>query len=476
MAFPDHLWSRISSNLSISQCLAATTALFIAYCISRVIYNLYFDPLSNYPGPKLAALTDIWWAYASTTGRYPWIIENVLKQYGDVVRIAPNELVFLTPQAGRDIYLSQEKNLELFVQLGYDSLDTGDGGISGETNPVKHREIAKKLAPAFSTRNFKAKEATVLKHIDTFIEKMKIVGKEGVELQRWVEWLALDLSADLTYGREMGQMQDMKDSILLSATLKLNLFLTMSQITRKFRLLAPLMYLTIPPSVWFVMPRLIKMNAQDVKARIERRGKTEHLDYFEHLVPADKPIPKDEKQIYHLQNIAGQLLLASWQPLANQFFSFIFFLSREPDAYTALVEEVRTAFADHDAINTESTANLKYLQACVSECLRLHQDTVDGLSRVSPGALVDGINIPQGVSLDAPSGLRKLTGPLEWLYLNIDINSNQVTCQISYFAAARSPRFFAEPLKFLKALLRDYAVGRTLSSASAQEVHIQGYT
>lgn len=29
-----------------------------------------------------------------------------------------------------------------------------------------------------------------------------------------------------------------------------------------------------------------------------------------------------------------------------------------------------------------------------------------------------------------------------------DTHSGQVTCQISYFAAARSPRFFADPLKF----------------------------
>lgn len=82
MALPSHLWSRLNSHVSISQCLAATAALvsqvdrhyrcetyicavqIITYCIGRAIYNLYFHPLSKYPGPKLAAITDIWWAYA----------------------------------------------------------------------------------------------------------------------------------------------------------------------------------------------------------------------------------------------------------------------------------------------------------------------------------------------------------------------------------------------------------------------------
>ncbi|XXG99781.1 hypothetical protein Hte_006122 [Hypoxylon texense] len=148
------------------------------------------------------------------------------------------------------------------------------------------------------------------------------------------------------------------------------------------------------------MPKLIRMNTEDIKQRIACRGKTEHLDYLEQLVPADKPVPEDKKQIYYLENVAGQLLIASWQPLANQFYSLISFLLREPDAYTAL--EIRTAFTDYDAINSETTA-----------------DTVDGLPRVSPGTLVDGAYIPSGV-----------------------------TCQISYFAAARSPRFFVDPLKF----------------------------
>jgi hypothetical protein len=111
-----------------------------------------------------------------------------------------------------DIYLAQEKNLELFVQVGYDALDTGDNGISGEPNPVRHREVAKRLAPAFSKKNLMAKEATILKHINVFVHRMKQVGagKHGVELQCWTDRLGLDLAADMVYGRDMGQVRDSK--------------------------------------------------------------------------------------------------------------------------------------------------------------------------------------------------------------------------------------------------------------------------
>lgn len=38
-------------------------------------------------------------AHCRLSGRYPWAIEDALRKYGDVVRIAPNDLVFFTPQA-----------------------------------------------------------------------------------------------------------------------------------------------------------------------------------------------------------------------------------------------------------------------------------------------------------------------------------------------------------------------------------------
>ncbi|KAI1860194.1 hypothetical protein JX265_010118 [Neoarthrinium moseri] len=171
MASQHYFWGRFGSSEAFSQILPPVATLAVAYYIGRVIYNLYFHPLSKYLAPKLAAATDIWWAYARYASFltimyisaivtllnsretniliavYFDVLPSIGLREGDIVRIAPNELVFLTPQA------EIEKNLELFVQVGYDALDTGDGGISGETSPVKHREISKKFALAFSTRN-----------------------------------------------------------------------------------------------------------------------------------------------------------------------------------------------------------------------------------------------------------------------------------------------------------------------------------
>lgn len=232
----------------------------------------------------------------------------------------------------------------------------------------------------------------------------------------------------------------MSNSDFLDAAIKVNLFGTITQISKKFPLLSPLMYLFIPPSVWLTLPRVMKINSQEVQRRIDRRGQTEHLDYFEQIVPAHAPAPTDKKQINHLEQIAGQLLVASWEPVSNQLYSVIHLLLQNQNAYKLLSEEIRSAFGTYSEISPDSVANLRFLQACLHETFRIHHNTADGLPRLSPGAVVDGNYIPKGVSQPTVR-----SGALLSLLL---ANTFQIVCHTSYFAAARSDRYFAEPLQY----------------------------
>lgn len=125
------------------------------------------------------------------SGRYPWAIETVLKTYGDVVRIAPNELVFYTPQAFHDIYTPSHKSLETFAKTDFQNRGKNLGGMVWEEDPVRHREVAKRMAPAFSMRSIRAMEPVANAYIEEFISQMKRLGakKEGVELVRWTNYI-----------------------------------------------------------------------------------------------------------------------------------------------------------------------------------------------------------------------------------------------------------------------------------------------
>ncbi|KAG6354983.1 hypothetical protein INS49_004064 [Diaporthe citri] len=159
----------------------------------------------------------------------------------DVVRIGPNEVVFNTPKASEDIYDSHTKHLEHFTRTDWLDLGKGEDGIIWERDPVRHRVVRKNLSRAFSVKSLQAKEPALHKHLDYFLDRMKEFGNEknGVDLLQWTNWLALDISADMAY---------MKNTSLLDALWAVNFFLAVNAVTKKFRLLAPLKFLFVPPS------------------------------------------------------------------------------------------------------------------------------------------------------------------------------------------------------------------------------------
>lgn len=86
------------------------------------------------------------------------------------------------------------KGHETFLKTDLMDFGVGDKGFIWESDPVKRREVAKKLLPAFSTKAIKAKEPTVHKYIDLFIHKMKDLGgkDDGVDINE-VNYQALSM-------------------------------------------------------------------------------------------------------------------------------------------------------------------------------------------------------------------------------------------------------------------------------------------
>lgn len=127
-----------------------------------------------------------------------------------MVRIAPNELVFFTPQAFQDIYSPANRGLEKFPKTDFQNRGANLGGIVWEEDPVKHREVARKVLPAFGARSIRNLEPLMHKHMDYFIERMKELGDrdEGVNLVDWTHWVAWDTSQDISWCEETFCMRD----------------------------------------------------------------------------------------------------------------------------------------------------------------------------------------------------------------------------------------------------------------------------
>lgn len=104
-------WPSVAALLALPRLgmmMAVCIATFLILSISTVaLYRLCLHPLCHVPGPRLAALTNAWYAYQVRNGRMLRLATTLHHKYGPVVRVGPNELWFNNKEAFRAIYSQQ---------------------------------------------------------------------------------------------------------------------------------------------------------------------------------------------------------------------------------------------------------------------------------------------------------------------------------------------------------------------------------
>jgi cytochrome P450 len=200
---------------------------------------------------------------------------------------------------------------------------------------------------------------------------------------------------DLIHGAE-------SSSEFLDTLLGTSMYGTISQVSKKIPAVSLVSLFFVSPSVLRSLPKVFKMNSEEVQRRIDTRGKTRHPDFVDYMLPADAPPPSTKKEKVHLEQVALQLFVAGYDPIQITLNSVFFYLIKEVEMYKALVQEIRGSFETYESITADAAAELPYLHAVLYEVLRIHVTNGTGMPRVSPGAMVDGIYVPKGVRIFFP--------------------------------------------------------------------------
>ncbi|TRX88990.1 hypothetical protein FHL15_010112 [Xylaria flabelliformis] len=97
------------------------------YFAGLVIYRLYFHPLAGFPGPKLAAATGWYEFYFQCwlEGQYIFETEKMVKKYGPIIRVNPEELFIHDPEFYNELYVTEStrrtNHYDNFAQgIGFD--------------------------------------------------------------------------------------------------------------------------------------------------------------------------------------------------------------------------------------------------------------------------------------------------------------------------------------------------------------------
>lgn len=365
------------------------------------------------------------------------------------------------------MYASSNRNLETFVKTEITDFGDKHGGLVVERDPERHRVIAKRVSPAFSSRSIAAKEPTLHRYMDLFISQMELLGEspEGVDMADWTHWLAMDMSADLTYSRELHQMRDSqldsisipsaptfqllmstqtvgKSSAFLDVILGFNRFSTVSQVARRFPFINWLKYLVLPYSTMSSVPELKRTGQAEVRKRLVTRLDSDSRDYFEQLLPHDTVEPTNSRDMRDLEQLLTQLLFGQYEPISTWYYATLYLLGRNIEIQNALAKEIRSAFHGYGDITSASVLPLKYLEACLSESLRLYPSSNTGLPRKSTGAVVDGVYVPKGVSTRVIRAIHtiKLTN-----FSFLGVLPNQLLCHTSKRQLLSRPNQLSAP-------------------------------
>jgi hypothetical protein len=73
--------------------LSTVLATVIAYAVFEIVYNVYFHPLANFPGPPIARITVYWKAYVECIKKrsFSHVLVELHAKYGEIARCSVQE-------------------------------------------------------------------------------------------------------------------------------------------------------------------------------------------------------------------------------------------------------------------------------------------------------------------------------------------------------------------------------------------------
>jgi len=185
---------------------------------------LYFHPLRNFPGPKLAAATPFPFVWRLLNGRFPAWTKYLHAKYGVVVRVHPDELSFIGSSAWQDIYMARPQ----LPKPTFGVLETPNGAPSIGTipDPETHGKQRKIISYAFSERALREQEYILQRYSDLLITRLHDQIKEGKGVQEvnicdWYNFTTFDVLGDLCFGDSFHCLEKGDNHPWVSALLRL---------------------------------------------------------------------------------------------------------------------------------------------------------------------------------------------------------------------------------------------------------------
>ncbi|KAL4917420.1 cytochrome P450 [Aspergillus aurantiobrunneus] len=368
----------------------------VGYVVAQLVYNLYFHPLRDYPGPLLWRASSLPWKLTLLRGTMHHDLMRHHQKYGDTVRIKPDEISFANAQAWRDIHAHVPGRPEFPkdpIRLPLAPNGVMSILVSDTRNHARFRSL---FGHAFSDKGLRAQEPTIVRYADLLIEVLQDVADTGVsvEMVRYFNMAIFDSIGALSFGESFDSLKNRELHPWVDTIHKNLKSVAISHVLRSMGIefLAP-----------YVMPKELRGKRQEnysyavekLKKRMQKTG--DHGDFWDRVIvkSADGNQTGDGMSPGEMLNNAAVMVVAGSETTSSALCGSTYLLCRSGKMNKA-VTEIRNAFSTSEEIDLISVSRLPYLTAVIDETLRMYPSVPGQPPRVVPegGATVCGRFVP----------------------------------------------------------------------------------
>ncbi|KAF1945984.1 benzoate 4-monooxygenase cytochrome P450 [Clathrospora elynae] len=393
--------------------IAASFAIvLVAYWLLRVVYNIFFHPLSSFPGPRWAVasyLSEFYYDVVKGGLQLKKVVEMHERYVGPIVRYNPDELHINDPFFYEKIYAGAGQKRE----KDYNSqLSSGvQFAMVATIGHDLHRQRRGYLSSLFSKKSISEIEPSIQAKVDKLVEKLKEAHHMGETLIGVLVFGALttDVVTHYAYGKSFEELDkpgfpcrlehDVKGMLL-----SLHARRYFPTIFRVLTLLPEWALVRLNPDVVSYLDldrRVTQLSIEAINSRKSEARPTKNANLFDALT--DSSIPTHERTVQRLKDESQLVLIAGLDTTARFLTAVVCYLVTYPDTLAKLRAELHTMTDKQESRPTWSQLEtLPYLTAFINEALRCHCSITSRFPRVPLEPLVykDWV-IPAGTSVGA---------------------------------------------------------------------------
>ncbi|GFP52263.1 trichothecene C-15 hydroxylase [Trichoderma asperellum] len=317
-------------------------------------------------------------------------------RYGDIVRVAPDELAYCNGAAWNDI-------------MGHRKRGQGENGkdpifwktqqhsvISADRE--NHTRMRRTLAHGFSAQAMLDQQPLIQGYVDMLINRLRESCDDGnrpMEMTSWYNWTTFDIIGDLAFGEPFGCLQNSDYHPWVSLVFQRIRGGAINNALRRFPFGERLIQFLIPKEARKKFHAHFQLTQEKVNKRLADTNP--RPDFMEVMTKREG----DMKFSYpELVDNASLLIIAGSETTATTLSGVTYMLLTHQEILQKTIDEVRSSFSSEAEIDLLSVQKLGYMMAVLQETLRMYPPVPATIPRkAQPGGdMICGQYVPENVN------------------------------------------------------------------------------